>query len=60
MNKYSFSREDFLMHENFFLKELDKKDLKAENRSVNQKHDKSFKNIVINMKYQYFLIHKKL
>lgn len=46
MNKYSFSREDFLMYESYFKRKIEQTGII--DKSVNQKHDKSFKDILIN------------
>ena len=49
MNKYEFSQEDYLMYQEFFKHQLENLNVVAidsENKSVNQKYDKTFRGIL--------------
>lgn len=50
MDKYGLSREDFIKYKDYFLKILEKSGIQDEKqeKSVTQKHDKSFKDILAN------------
>ena len=51
MQKYGFTREEFVKYKDYFFKMLEQSGIeKIEEKSVNQKHDKSIKDILVDEK----------
>ena len=51
--KYGLTREDFVKYKDYFFKMLEQSGIeKAEEKSVNQKHDKSIKDILVESGYK--------